>query len=73
MNEEEVEGELTDVCTSCGRTILDADDMVAVEALRRRNREVVEWHIVLCSDCHWRPEYSAHLSLVVRQSEPSTA
>ena len=73
MNDGEVVDEdLTDVCGGCGRTILAGEDMVTVEAIRRRQDELIEWHIVLCSDCHWRPEYSARLSLVVREGSPST-
>jgi hypothetical protein len=71
MNETEVEDDLTDVCDSCGRTILGNEDIVAVEAMRRRHGELIEWHIVLCPDCHWRPEYSARLTLVVRDVSPS--
>jgi hypothetical protein len=73
MNDTEVDDDLTDMCDGCGRTILGNDDIVAVEAMRRRQGQLIEWHIVLCSACHWRPEYSARLSLVVREVSQSTA
>ena len=72
MDDEVFDGDLRDVCSGCGRTIQDDDDMVAVDAMRRENSDVTEWHVVLCSDCHWRPEYSAHLNLVVRPNAAST-
>ena len=69
MNDEDFDVELDEdvlnLCTGCGRAIQDDEDMIVVSAMRRTQGDVTQWNVFLGPRCDWRPEYSAHLKWVV--------
>ena len=72
MTDEDLESEVDEVlptlCTGCGCTIRDEEDMVVVSAMRRQHGDVTSWHVFLCVGCEWRAEYSAHLKWVIERA-----
>jgi len=71
MSDEESDEDLRDICTGCGREIADEEDIVTAGAMRRSHGVETRWHLVLCANCDWRAEYSAHLKWVVTRDAAS--